>query len=495
MNKRRRQATLFGGVVKEDVKSKMRQRKTRNWHPAFEQYMDFIVNHPNYKGMPHPYKKDGSVRWVVAGRSEIGRERTQWWDKKRGELGIKKEGAWISKVARANHPTGEKPCQICGRIMKLDYVYPTKLAISQLNSIPGLTLQFRYEDFMPIEDIFDKLVEVLGEDAFNQMARVFKIPGNVQKSKKDYLNYMLENCKGKLSPGAMSNAPDRFDGFHTYNICCRSSQDLGRHYENLAIYGEDRRAYEHWCDGDWKATAWLMKKFSGVGKCVICGKMGPITADHIGPVSLGFSLRPKLRPACKRCNSARNYRMNFDDVQSLIKDEEKGEQVVSWHSKYIWDELKYLVKTDEDAKKLSHLMRRNMHHVLIILSDIAAKGFKDFLIRNFLHPEYAYYYIKFKGFDPSTGEYSKMIRIPGRKKQYENNAKRYIRIAFEALQKYQKKENRRVGLWKNRDVDLLVTSTLEQLQKGDEKSALTKIHSALQKLANDALKDFTSPYF
>ena len=34
--------------------------------------------------------------------------------------------------------------------------------------------------------------------------------------------------RGRLSPGAMSNPPDRLDGFHTYNLCCRSKQDTGR---------------------------------------------------------------------------------------------------------------------------------------------------------------------------------------------------------------------------------------------------------------------------
>ena len=47
-----------------------------------------------------------------------------------------------------------------------------------------------------------------------------------------------------LSPGVMSNAPDRLDGFHSYNKCCRAKEDKGRSKENLNKYGEDRRAYE-----------------------------------------------------------------------------------------------------------------------------------------------------------------------------------------------------------------------------------------------------------
>jgi len=471
-------------------------RQDRNWHPNFIEYMNFIVKHPNYRGMPYLYKKDGSIRWVVTGRSKIGQARARWWDQKREELGIPREGPWMSTVARLIHPTGEKPCQICGRYMKLDYVYPTKQTISRLNSIPGITFKFRYEDFLTIEECCNKLCESLGEsETLNWLAKIFDIPSHIAKSKEDYLNFIEENRKTRLSPGAMSNPPDRLDGFHTYNICCRSTQDLGRHVENLAIYGEDRRAYEHWCDGDWKATAWLMRKIRGTGKCVLCGREGRLTADHLGPISLGFSLRPKLRPVCKHCNSARNYRMSFNDVKALIAEEERGEQVISWHSKYIWDKLKNLVKTDEDAKKLSHLMRRNMHHVLIILSDISAAGFRDFLIKNFLHPEYAYFYIRFEDFNPTTGTYKRMIKIPGRKKQYERNAERYIRIAFESLEKYQKKENRRIEPWRSKDVDKALASAIESLKKGDDQTALVKINEALRILADEALKDFTSRNF
>jgi len=60
--------------------------------------------------------------------------------------------------------------------------------------------------------------------------------------------------RGLLSPGAMSNAPDRLDGFHTYNLCCRPTQDTGRAVDNLKSYGDDRRAFEQWCEGDWAAA-------------------------------------------------------------------------------------------------------------------------------------------------------------------------------------------------------------------------------------------------
>ena len=50
--------------------------------------------------------------------------------------------------------------------------------------------------------------------------------------------------RGILSPGAMSNPPDRFDGFHCDNLCCRGTADKGRHKKNLQTYVTDRRVFE-----------------------------------------------------------------------------------------------------------------------------------------------------------------------------------------------------------------------------------------------------------
>lgn len=469
-------------------------RESRVWHPRFKKYMEFIVNHPNYAGMPHPFKRDGSVRWVVTANSRIGQERREWWDEKREELGIEKKGPWLSKTARANHPTGSKPCQICGREMKLDYVYPRRGTISQLNNIRDLTTQFKYDDLLTVGEVLDEIFQILGRNAFREVAKIFKIPQNVEKSKENYRTYILKNRKRKLSPGAMSDAPDRLDGFHSYNLCCRKIQDLGRHDENLATYVEDRRAYVTWCDGDWKAAAWLMGEFrkSEEGVCAICGKEGLVTADHIGPISLGFSqrIKPKLRPLCRQCNIGRRNMMSLSDVQILIEDERSGEQVVSWHSKYIWDKLKALVKSDQDARRLSKLMRKNLHQVLLILSNIMANGFQVFLVKNFLHPEYAFYYIEFDGFDPTTGAYDWIRKIKGDMKQYRNNAKRYVRIALQSLKKYQSKRNRRVHKWKDREVDALVNLLIDSLRNGKEKQAINYLHQALRKLADNALEDY-----
>lgn len=390
----------------------MTKRTKRKWHPNFIKYMKFISNHPNYKGIPYLYKNDGEIRWVVTRGSEAGLARLKWWSEKRKEIGLPKGNAWISKTARAIHPTGKKPCQICGKVMKLDYVYPNK--------------------------------------------------------------------RGGKSPGAMSNAPDRLDGFHSYNICCRSKHDTGRHKKNLSRYGEDRRVYENWSDGDWKASSWLMKEFNKHN----------VSPDHIGPLSLGFSHRPKFQPMTSAQNSAKNNRMTYDDVQLLIHDEQRGEQVISSHSKFIWDKLKTHIKDNKNALNLSKLMRLNLHNVLMIFYDIHKHKYDEFLIKNFLHPEYAQFSIKFVGFNPEDGTYKKMVKKYGTKKQYENNAKRYVRKSLEALDKYEDVSNRNTTRLPSEKIEKMFIDLLNLLEDKLNKKARQKLDEIFAELANIGYQKF-----
>ncbi len=374
--------------------------------------MKFIVNHPNYKGMPYLYKKDGEIRWVVTRSSKAGLARLKWWDNKRKELGLPKGDAWISKTARKNHPTGEKPCQICGKVMSLDYVYPNK--------------------------------------------------------------------RGSKSPGAMSNAPDRLDGFHSYNLCCRGKHDTGRHKENLSRYGEDRRVYENWSDGDWKAASWLMKVFNKHG----------LSPDHIGPLSLGFAHRPKFQPMTSAQNSAKNNRMTLDDVKILIEDEKHGKMIVSSHTKPLWDKLKKHIKSNKDALRASKIMRINMHNILLIFYKIHSSGYDSFLVDNFLHPEYANFSIEFIGFNPKDGSYKKMVKTSGNKKQYENNAKRYIRKSLESLEKYKEVKNRKTIKISSSKIDSLLEKLLILLNKDKTMQAMKVLNSIFIEFANIGYDNF-----
>ena len=66
----------------------------------------------------------------------------------------------------------------------------------------------------------------------------------------------------------------------------------------------------------------------------------------------------------------------------------------------MWDNLKNDIETDEDALKLSKIMREHLHNVLTILSEIKRKGYDDFFISIYLHEEYSFYDYTFENFNP-----------------------------------------------------------------------------------------------
>ena len=76
--------------------------------------MEFIINHPNYKGLPILKKTDGTYSWIATAKSEIGKKRIQWAKSKMKELNIKDtDKGPYAKLIFTIHPTKEKVCQIC----------------------------------------------------------------------------------------------------------------------------------------------------------------------------------------------------------------------------------------------------------------------------------------------------------------------------------------------------------------------------------------------
>lgn len=460
-------------------KQKMKELKEtsdnkRVWHPNFLKYTEFIVGHENYKGLFYERGDDRKVKWVITGKSENGQQRRTWWDTQCKKNGIKLEAGCYAKVALKIHPTKKHTCQICGRELSLEYVYPNK------RTITGIKKEFGVSIAPFTKDIFQIVNELVKTDAdIEKVKRIFKIKPSEKLSKenlKDYLQkYFVESfAKGLLSPGAMSNSPDRFDGYHSDGACCRHESDKGRHKSNLQRYGQDRRVYENWADGDWKMADRLMSLFRKHG----------MSADHIGPISLGFCHRPKFHPLTKAENSAKNNRMSLKDVEVLIADE-KTEQVVSWHSKFIWDKLKGKVATDKDAVKLSDLMRKNLHHILIVFSMIDEKNYGEFL-EQFLNPEYSFFDYQFEGFNPETGKYKKVVSKKLTGKNQQNNIKRYYRVAFDKLKEYKEIENRKTNIWNHKEVDNELEKLFVLLKAKKNKEPKAQLENVFKVLANIA---------
>lgn len=411
-------------------------RESKEMAKEFVEYQEFIASHPNYEGLPLTRNSDGSLRWVVSGKSDIGQQRIEWLDKKRKELGIQKDLGWRTEVCYAIHPLKEKPCQICGRVMSLDYIYLNERIATKLNE--KLNLPVAFSNCSDINDVVREIIEHLGNKGYNVLAKIFKVPNSILNTVEEYTKYILSVGKQQkiLGPGAMGNPPDRADGFHSYNRCCRGTSDKGRHKENLKRYGDDRRAYENWSDGNWKAANRLMKEFNKHG----------VSADHIGPISLGFCHRPRFQPMTIQEQAIKNNRMSLDDVKLLISDEQKGDEVVSWHSKHIWDRLKLIINDDYEGKIASDYMRKNLHFILSSLAYLHINDCDEFLVNKILSKNlhYSFYDYSFDGFNSETGAYDFMYSKELKGKNQENNVTRYIRVAFESLENYIDKKNRKI---------------------------------------------------
>ena len=444
-------------------------------HPDGINYQEFIVNHVNYTGMSVTRNKIGNVSWMTTIKTDLGKKRMDFWENKMKELNIEANSIMDAgirkKVAFENHPTKNHTCLFSGTKLSLEYTYPAPQRIDLINK--GYDETFKYYDL----DIFELSTLLFGIDECKLFKKVFNINNAIQS--KDMLLKHLQDCyvkkekRGYVSPGVMSNSPDRLDGFHSYNNDVRDVCDTGRRKDNLKKYTQDRRVYEMWSDGDWKKADRLYATFVKHG----------LSPDHIGPMSLGFAHRPKFQPMTASQNSSKGNRMTLADVNILIEDEKNGNEVVTWHSKYIWDNLKGKVDNNSDALRISALMRKNLHQVLIVFSIINENGFNKFL-EQFLNPQYSYYDYEFEDFNPTTGAYSSVTSKKLEGKNQENNVNRYFRIAFEKLVEYADKDNRKNKIWDSKVIDNKITELISLLKKEQNDEAVKLLHQIFKDLSD-----------
>ncbi len=432
----------------------------RNWHPNYVNYTEMIVSHPNYQGLPFERdSKTGRIKWVAAGKSAKGKQRTAWWDSQCKKYGIPIQKGCYAVISRLIHPTKEHVCQCCGRALSIYYVYPTKNTIKQLQAIlpsfasVGDVAPADYDIYTIIDEFSDKQTER------NAIARYLDLPiGKSATELKELIRTQLaDGNTSKLSPGAMSNCPDRLEGYHSDGLCCRERTDKGRHTDNMKTYTQDRRAYEDWSDGNYRLANRLMGEFNKgdmLYRCPKCGNMEKMTADHIGPISLGFCHTKYFTPLCKKCNSSKNNRFTKSDVDELLRLEQNGETIISWHSKPIWNLLKHKINNDSDAKKASSLMAEFHQNVICVLAIIYKKTGRAFLER-YLHPEFSLYDYRFNNFDPFHLDRLEIIETPVDSKNSRSNQERYKRIAFDSLEDFLDKDNRRHELYFNENTPVL----------------------------------------
>ena len=442
----------------------------KKWHPDFIAYSEKLTRTKEFEGFPVTRNRDSGIGWVKTKNSKEGLQRTEWWKNKAISLGLPTTGKWISDVVKHIHPFGEKPCQVCGRVLSIRYEYPTKTTIKSINK--HLSTNFDYHDFQSIFEIAKTVNSQHGHDGLKSLAKSLKIQFKHGNNLEELIliidkNLVSEESR-KFSPGAMSNAPDRLDGYHTYNICCRSKEDTGRHAENMGTYNQDRRAYEQWAQGDLKVADRMMRAGAGDGECAMCKEWKKMTADHIGPISLGFAHRyDGFQPLCSSCQGGKRDRLFKQDMELLLEHESRGAHVISWHAQVLWDCLKKNVKTDEEGERFSKTLKRNQWAFLTLLHKIYSGGFGMHLLP-LLDPEQFFFDVEFKGVKAGMYQCDDFKKIPGDKDQYSNNAGRYIRVSFESLDEYMSKQNRRIIPVQSQEMEDSFTQLARVLKQSTE---------------------------
>lgn len=420
---------------------------SNSYHPNFINYMNDIIIHPNYKGLPIKLKKDGSPVWVAPKKSKTdntGKLREEWANHKAVELGLEKSNKKYADTMFAIHPTKKKVCQCCGETMDLHYVYPTK------NTTKYFEKNFHYE-FNKYFTIFDIILELSNYE--DEIKKYLIDKANLDKMYEtlnitEVIKATEYACRmgGKaiFSPGAMSNFPDRFDGFHSYNLCCRKIKDKGRHDTNMATYNKDRRAYEYWSDGNIAAANQLMRNPS-----IFRG----LSADHIGPISLGFVHDPlNLQPMISSDNYSKRDRLYEADIIKLIeREEKKNVTLTSFFSREIWGFIKqdYKLNHQFSLEWYREILKQNMINFMeslwILLNTENRFDIEKFLSESYFQPKYEQYFKYRYEFNPDGSIKNKIIRnITASSKE---EFARFKRISFESVDDFHLKtgENRKLN--------------------------------------------------
>lgn len=349
-------------------------------------------------------------------------------------------------------------------------------------------------DFTQLDSIYDVADELLkngvSRDEFKRfLISKIKIDCNMEESLKNIIKKCELACRmgqsNMLGPGAMSNFPDRLDGFHTYNRCCRHKEDTGRHKENMKTYNKDRRAYEYWSDGNIHAANKFMtsKYFEGT------------TADHIGPLSLGFKHDPLLLQKMKKGdNSSKRDRLLLKDIERIIEIEKQnpGFSAMSWYAEDIWEYIKRTYKHDKKSVDIYRdMLKQNMINFMEVLfrikSKCGEKG-KEFLIDYLLSTKFEYFRYSY-WFD----ENGKILRMSKRKitDATKKEVDRFIKIAFESTDEFHKKTNRKLKPIFDSEDESLLDDICMLINRKDFKKAYDNLKKLIKLIQLKIINNFS----
>jgi Alw26I/Eco31I/Esp3I family type II restriction endonuclease len=469
-------------------------RGTHVAHEKYIAYMEFIVRHDAYSNMPNA-ESGGRINWQVSSGKTTSfyrfyPARKKWWIELADRLGVPGTAdapGRLALAARLVHPTKERVCRLCGEAFHVGYMYLGAVLARRWNKMTG---RDEFRKGLDVRLASKRLDDVLGaKTVVKELMRIFPEREEYFDLLPAYDKFFEETYwipTNRISPGFMSNPPDRLDGFHDY--CqpndCRAQKDPGRSEENMRSYSVDRRVFEWWSEGDWVVAQALFNS-AGAGECDDCGKvLDRVSPDHVGPLSCGFKQIPYFVPLCATHQASKNRRLSLKDVQRLVEYEKKtGESVASFQVRAVWNRAMNAVRNDRDAALLSDVMRSMQDYYMRALALLFESGFV-YELTWLLAPEQLAFDVTFSDLDAGKFTYTKFERIKKRSYLRDVRAGRILRVAFESLLGYVSKER------PDRKLEALPTGkwldALRQLITGIP-VANSKLARAIQELEKDVL--------
>ncbi len=117
--------------------------------------------------------------------------------------------------------------------MEIGYSYLSSNFMSRVRKLSYVTNGFIMTETTHILDFLSSFIDNFGDKAYKDLPTLLKckqcpsipeIPNSLD-AWSDWLDKSyIPTEPSMLGPGAMSNAPDRLDGFHSFNRCCRSKR-------------------------------------------------------------------------------------------------------------------------------------------------------------------------------------------------------------------------------------------------------------------------------
>ncbi len=158
--------------------------------------------------------------------------------------------------------------------------------------------------------------------------------------------------------------------------------------------------------------------------------------------------------------------MTLADVRLLMRDEESGISVISWHSQALWNARKGSVVDDETALRLSKQLRDNRHALMHALKVLADAGHFVFLAL-LLELDRAEYEVDFENLriENSMTVFDGELRKTRTTKYSDEQKVRRIRIAFGELYTYHNKRNRNTYLIQSSESTKALEQCLTVLSK------------------------------